>query len=413
MKVYGDENAIPTAGIPKTIHQRNKSSPALSTAASSAAWKNNVKRTAFGDVTNKTNNLRPSKDDSNLNTKIATRLLDKVNVALPHEKKPVTLQRPAQRPLSSILAKTNILSTTTAINAAQVPAPEPLESSQSIQVPITVPNNVLAPRSSNIGKEAVPPAKQAKSQSVITLPPTNAPVPPVHRELSQASLPKTVETVPEPRLRRSQSKILKVDQVPAKDLIIHKENVKPNEDTAVKTDHVYIDDNGAIHIYEFGREENVAETVELAGVQTSSQLPLVDEKAQNDKGAGMDHHSERQAPSAVPDYSAPPELESEEYWDEDGVDNYEEEGYVTARSFKSRTDNTTGNATTVLFPKVTQRVKKELAAAKDLIEGSKTIEEMEDEAWDTTMVAEYGDEIFQYMKDLEVCRRQFGATYDC
>ena len=41
--------------------------------------------------------------------------------------------------------------------------------------------------------------------------------------------------------------------------------------------------------------------------------------------------------------------------------------------------------------------------AKEIIEGSKTIEELEDEAWDTTMVAEYGDEIFDYMRNLEVC----------
>ena len=82
----------------------------------------------------------------------------------------------------------------------------------------------------------------------------------------------------------------------------------------------------------------------------------------------------------------PPVSEPEEYWEEDAVENYEEEGYVTARSFKSRADSTTGNATTVLFPKVTQKTKKEISAAKELIEGSKTIEEIEDEAWDTTMV---------------------------
>ena len=55
-----------------------------------------------------------------------------------------------------------------------------------------------------------------------------------------------------------------------------------------------------------------------------------------------------------------------------------------------------------MFPKVNKEVKKELAAAKALVESTRTPDETEDEAWDTTMVAEYGDEIFQYMKELEV-----------
>ena len=51
------------------------------------------------------------------------------------------------------------------------------------------------------------------------------------------------------------------------------------------------------------------------------------------------------------------------------------------------------------FQKSPARVKKELAAAKDVVESSRSVEEIEDEAWDTSMVAEYGDEIFQYMRE--------------
>lgn len=47
-------------------------------------------------------------------------------------------------------------------------------------------------------------------------------------------------------------------------------------------------------------------------------------------------------------------------------------------------------------------MKKEIAAATELVESSRTQEEIEDEAWDTSMVAEYGDEIFAYMRELEV-----------
>lgn len=94
--------------------------------------------------------------------------------------------------------------------------------------------------------------------------------------------------------------------------------------------------------------------------------------------------------------------EQEEYWEEEDEDNYEEEGYVTARSFRSRGENTTGGATAVLFPQVSQRIRKELAQAKQLVEATRSPEELEDESFDTSMVAEYGDEIFDYMKSLEL-----------
>ena len=94
--------------------------------------------------------------------------------------------------------------------------------------------------------------------------------------------------------------------------------------------------------------------------------------------------------------------EAEEYWDDFEDDDLEEEGYVTARSFRSRAD-LTGNATTTLvMPKLNLKAKKEVAAATSFVESQKTQEELEDEAWDTSMVAEYSEEIFTYMKDLEV-----------
>ncbi|KAL8977964.1 MAG: hypothetical protein Q9205_006341, partial [Flavoplaca limonia] len=103
----------------------------------------------------------------------------------------------------------------------------------------------------------------------------------------------------------------------------------------------------------------------------------------------------------VAEHKLAPASEPEEYWDEE-EGNYEEEEYVTARSFKSRGENTTNGATTVLFPKVNQKIKKEFAAAKQFIASTRTAEEIDDETWDTSMVAEYGEEIFGYMRDLEI-----------
>lgn len=90
----------------------------------------------------------------------------------------------------------------------------------------------------------------------------------------------------------------------------------------------------------------------------------------------------------------------EESWDE-----YDEEDddYITSLNLP-RMDNTTGPATVVLFPKYDRDAKQELAIAKKVVDiKGTTRDEYEDEQFDTSMVAEYGTEIFQYMRELEVC----------
>jgi G2/mitotic-specific cyclin 3/4 len=95
--------------------------------------------------------------------------------------------------------------------------------------------------------------------------------------------------------------------------------------------------------------------------------------------------------------------ELEEYWDDDDEqDLYDEQGYTTAHSYRSHGDNTTGGATTMVAPKVTANVQKELEMAKSIVLQNQTEEELEEEAWDVSMVAEYGEEIFEYMRGLEV-----------
>ncbi|KAI1337479.1 cyclin-like protein [Xylariaceae sp. FL0016] len=88
--------------------------------------------------------------------------------------------------------------------------------------------------------------------------------------------------------------------------------------------------------------------------------------------------------------------------DYDDEDYYDDQGYTTAHSFRSRGDNTTGGVTTVMFPpKLTKKGQAELDAAKLYVEERRTPEEIQEDDWDVSMVAEYGDEIFQYMKQLE------------
>lgn len=95
-------------------------------------------------------------------------------------------------------------------------------------------------------------------------------------------------------------------------------------------------------------------------------------------------------------------LNQEEYWDEDDEEEYyDADGYTTARSLRSRGENTTGGVTLVLAPRITAKTQRELEAAKQFVELHRTFEDVEDEQWDTSMVAEYGDEIFEYMHSLE------------
>ena len=112
------------------------------------------------------------------------------------------------------------------------------------------------------------------------------------------------------------------------------------------------------------------------------------------------------------DPSSPPLVsEPEEYWEEEEEEVYDDQGYTTAHSYRSRGDNTTGGATTVLFPKITNKAKKELEAAKEIVENARSAEDIEDELWDTSMVAEYGDEIFTYMRELEVSLSSFIQSF--
>lgn len=92
-----------------------------------------------------------------------------------------------------------------------------------------------------------------------------------------------------------------------------------------------------------------------------------------------------------------------EEWDEEDDEDFDDQdqAYTTAHSFRSR-DLTAGGATTVVPPRVTARVQRELEEAKLEVERTRPPDDIEEEMWDVSMVAEYGDEIFEYMRELEV-----------
>ena len=170
-----------------------------------------------------------------------------------------------------------------------------------------------------------------------------------------------------------------------------------DDSAALRSDGIYLDDNGDVHWYPFTNE------LEVVAEEVVSSQPRPLQHSRYPTSLPLNSYEQlalEQAESEFLKHEVMPTSEYPEYWEED-EEEYEE-GYVTARSFKARGENTTNGATTVVFPKATQKSKKEIAAAKVVIEANKTPDEIDDEAWDTTMVAEYGDEIFQYMRDLEV-----------
>lgn len=93
-----------------------------------------------------------------------------------------------------------------------------------------------------------------------------------------------------------------------------------------------------------------------------------------------------------------------EYWDEEEEEEevYDEHGYTTAHSIRFRGD-LTGGVTALPYPKVTVKTLRELEAARDYVEATRLPYDQAEDARDLSMAAEYQDEIFQYMREMEVC----------
>ena len=399
---------MPAIGAQKTIHKRNQSSPALSSVLQAGGLKAAAKRTAFGDVSNTANVLKASKDDSAIGSRAEYSIPEKAT-QLQQDKKTTSILKPAQRPLSVSGLKGLLSNVTNPTNRSshQQTVKQPLiEVNEELrQTTQAFTRKVQAKKSNTIFKDAVsiqPTHIELDLQRPL---PSTATAAPVHREFLPQQQSKTTDQNKEPQAIRFHAQTRYEADSERQDLSAEppRTATSSEEPAVLRSDGTYIDEHGRVQFYKYA---DSAEPVEVA-VNPVAKMPAVPVKSlkENDE-VEVVRVSEAQLPKPPPEpvrkATLAPVSEPEEYWDEEGDENYDEDGYVTARSFKSRGENTTGGATTVLFPKLNQRARREIAAAKDLIEGSKTAEELEDEAWDTTMVAEYGEEIFHYMKDLEV-----------
>lgn len=324
--------------------------PMVSNMATAGGLKAAAKRTTLGDVSNTTKNMQ-SRDE----LVIVGQPSDCVKPLLITDKS-AGFSRPAQRPLNVAPAR-----------LGQVNVSQPAASTSFAQVSI--------PTKVSLGQETSAPAAIKRTTSKRTA---------VFKDNDENQVPMPIATAPVhqtlgPRQHKSQPQLVQEHQP-----VIPRLPSKPVTNDAL------------------AGESAVGYTEEI----------IADEEA----GPGnYDEHLQMPAQSFLPNPSAATQQavaklhktlpqqhimsESEEYWpEEDEEEMYEEAGYTTGGA-------TTGGATTVFFPLNTTKDRKELAAAKDAVETARTPEEVEDDMWDTSMVAEYSEEIFAYMRELEVSSR--------
>ena len=345
-----------------------------------------AKRTAFGDVSNTAGNV-VRLDVKNMVknpgvSAISYAMDNKENSAQSSE----AFLRPPQRPSQGLKPSSAPFPASTAIgHPLQLPSSI---SSESQQPPVA--RQTVAKRASLIYRDGQEPNAEKVSGLLAPLPPQ---VPTLSRHYrSQPQLKKTEAPV----LRRTQSRHLdKVEEFVHVDDDITEasyedalEELTREDDQRISSDipEPYVTEPLVDLREDLPSPHEPAVTYDMAPLQplpTTEPLPLHDPESNN---------------------IAPPIMsEPEEYWDEEeDEDLYDEQGYTTAHSYRSHGDNTTGGATVILAPKVTAKVQKELDEAKVITETSLSQEDIDEEEWDVSMVAEYGEEIFSYMRDLEV-----------
>ncbi|KAH7385887.1 cyclin-like protein [Pyrenochaeta sp. MPI-SDFR-AT-0127] len=348
-----DENAPPQLPTGKALHSRNKSTPVLSTLMQVGGIKAAAaKRTVFADVSNTTRQVA-AKDDLQVPSKKKTVdiLKDPIIVATKELTKPGALLRPAQRPLGNIASQNNASNGTDSVASA-------------------VPKHVTL----DVSQQATNTRKVLTKKSTVFKEPYSEPVP-----------EKTIAPIPSRQQLTSQpSSFPSVDRASA----LSEKSVAISDEVLPVS----------------GEDGDNAKYVETR-VDAEDKYEYLDALEEQARVLEQERNEELAKANGLTG------LEPEEYWDEDEDEEYyDADGYTTARSLRSRGDNTTGGVTLVLAPRVTAKTQRELEAARVYVEANRCAEDVEDEQWDTSMVAEYGDEIFEYMHSLEE-RMKPNASY--
>jgi len=298
-----------------------------------------AKRTVFADVSNTTRQVAAKDDIQVLGKKGAVALKDSTTVADKELAKSGALLRPAQRPLANITTKNNAIAASDPITS-EVPSHLTQDANQQ-------PANI---------RKIAPKKSTAVFKEVLSEPVSDVAIAPVPARQPLTSQP---------------ASFLKEDRASAP---THEPVATIPEVVAVKEEKSYFDSE---HVTRQPEPEDKFEYIDALEEQARVTEQVRDEEIAKS-------------------------LDREEYWEEDEEEEYYDfEGQTTVRSFRSRGDNTTGGVTQVLAPRITAKTQRELDAARQFVEENRAPEDVEDEQWDTSMVAEYGDEIFSYMHELE------------
>lgn len=358
--------------IAPSLHHRHKSTGNLGGMVSATAgFRGPAKRAAFGDVTNMSRLSAGSRDDGKIGVKGAPAVsvlapiganLNKENAA--HSKE--SLARPAQR--SAVLGNKI----------------KPLSESQSIPPSKTASNTSRPLAQHNPNASSLAASRSIKEEHDIVhalRPTTQSSMQPRHYKSQPQLKPQ------QPSLRRTQSKFLEKIDYESLDI--------PEEPELAEMQVPALEQASGHTVYfDSGPYQPDCES-QQPSLHEVEPLPLSTHISAAAEPRPATGHSYKE--------SSYPALSEPEEWDEEEEEEYDDQdqAYTTAHSFRSR-DYTTVGATTLLAPRVTARIQRELDDARIEVEESRIADDFEEEAWDVSMVAEYGDEIFDYLRELEV-----------
>ncbi|KXX76529.1 G2/mitotic-specific cyclin-4 [Madurella mycetomatis] len=384
--VPGNENILPEK---QHIHQRHKSVGNLKAMATAGALNAPPKRTAFGDVSNTARTLMAEPTGKNaVKTRVKSiaaaasardlRLEDKENgqVARSDNRSRNTTASKATGNGNGTKFRGTITSSKTSGQAAK---------------PALRVNNSTQQRST--ASLANPPLRNGASKKVTTI---------YHDRKGQKTAVRPDAPSPADDLAALVAKPAKNPRHPKSQPVLRAEQ---QSKFVVKTDDLVetdgegdVDDDATDAAYE-DAVERLSQDVDYAIRQQLDREQAYSVDCARNPPPAQDPESPRLS-KPLPELPAASE---EEYWDEEEEEQelYEEPGYTTAHSCRSLGDNSTGGPTTIVAPNVTAEVRRELEKAKAYVLEHQTEEEVEEEAWDVSMVAEYGEEIFTYMKELE------------
>lgn len=358
-----DENMPPPAvtnGIApgKTLHQRTKSTPAFSALLQGGAVKAANKK-ILGEVNA---NIKIIKDDS----EVGKASPGKISMQEPVKTSAAAFARPATRPLAvKSLSGQNMPTATATVNNTNASV------AKSTATEAEAAKKIIPKKSMKVLKE-VQPASQPDAEA-------KKPVPtaPVHQTLAATRQAAPLVDKPLPAVNGvaiQHQEVRKTESIPVRDEPVARPQAKSaNVNVNQSVPPGFVSEQEYVNFL-------AAQNINIHPQPALYGIPPINNHAQ---------------------YSLPDPQPVEQFYDIDEEEYYCEDGYTTARSFGLRAEST-GGVTTVLAPKYTDKIQKELEAAKVLVEATRTPEDIEDEQWDTSMVAEYGDEIFEYMRDLEV-----------